>query len=60
MEIENVVDFDFLDKPDSTAIEAALQQLFLLDAIDKNGCIRSLGRELVQFPVEPTFAKSLL
>jgi HrpA-like RNA helicase len=32
----------------------------LLDAIDKNGKIRSLGYELVKFPLEPTFAKALL
>ena len=60
MAIENVVDFDFLDRPDVSAIEAALQQLYLLDAIDKNGRIRSLGYEIVKFPLEPTYAKSLL
>ena len=32
----------------------------MLDAIDKEGKITSLGQELARFPIEPTFAKSLL
>lgn len=60
MDIANVIDFDFLDKPDQTQVEQALIQLFLLEAIDKDGRIRTLGRELVKFPLEPTYAKSLL
>jgi HrpA-like RNA helicase len=31
-----------------------------LEAIDKHGRIRTLGKELVKFPLEPTFAKALL
>lgn len=41
-------------------VEQALRQLYLLDAIDKDGKIMSLGKELARFPIEPTFAKSLL
>ena len=32
----------------------------MLDALDKEGIITSLGQELARFPIEPTFAKSLL
>ena len=32
----------------------------MLDALDKEGKITSLGQELARFPIEPTFAKSLL
>jgi HrpA-like RNA helicase len=32
----------------------------LLEAIDKDGRIRTLGHELAKFPVEPSFAKGLL
>jgi len=55
-----VLGFEFLDKPDEASVEQALKQLFLLDAIDRDGRIRSLGEELARFPIEPTFAKSLL
>ena len=41
LNIENVIDFDFLDRPAIEAIESALKQLFLLEAIDKNGQIKS-------------------
>ena len=37
LNIENVIDFDFLDRPALEAIDSALKQLFLLEAIDKNG-----------------------
>lgn len=60
LNIENVIDFDFLDRPAIEAIESALKQLFLLEAIDKNGQIKSIGYELVKFSVEPTFAKALI
>ena len=52
--------FDFLDRPDPAAIESALVQLYLLEAIDSYGRVSSLGKELVKFPLEPTYAKSLL
>ena len=32
----------------------------MLEAIGEDGKIRTLGKELVKFPVEPSFAKSLL
>ena len=60
MQIDDVLGFDFLDKPDAVQVEQALKQLYLLDAIDKDGKIMSLGQELARFPIEPTFAKSLL
>ena len=60
MGIEDILGFDFLDRPDIEQLKHALKQLFLLDAVDKDGRIRTLGYELAKFPAEPTFAKSLL
>ena len=60
MGIEDILGFDFLDKPESWALEHALKQLFLIDAIDKNGRLKSLGYELAKFPLEPSYAKCLL
>lgn len=33
----DVLGFDYLDRPDEAALEDALRQLFILDAIDKDG-----------------------
>lgn len=55
-----MVDFDFLDKPEKFAVEDALKQLYLLGAIDSDGRVQNMGRELVKLPLEPTFGKCLL
>jgi len=60
MRIDDVLGFDFLEKPDKETLEYALKQLYLLDAIDKDGTLRTLGSVLSTFPLEPTFTKSLL
>ena len=46
MSIDDVLGFDFLDRPDQSALEHALKQLFLLEAIDDCGRLRTLGRHL--------------
>lgn len=60
MNIHDVVNFDFMEKPDKDAILTALKQLFLLDAIDEEGNITDLGNQLAKFPLEPSYAKSLI
>lgn len=60
MGINDILGFDFLDMPESESLEHALKQLYLLDAIDKNGRLRALGYELSKFPLEPSYAKCLL
>ena len=37
MGIEDVFEFDFLDRPDETSLQYALKQLYFLDAIDVDG-----------------------
>ena len=60
MGIKDVLNFDFLDKPDEQALRRDLRQLFLLDAIDERGDLLTLGDELAKLPLEPTFGKALL
>ena len=38
----------------------ALKQLYYLDAIDDNGDITDLGKEICKFPLEPSYAKALV
>mmetsp|Transcript_36767 Transcript_36767/g.48248 ORF Transcript_36767/g.48248 Transcript_36767/m.48248 type:complete len:115 (+) Transcript_36767:144-488(+) len=60
MGIRDVLNFDFLDKPDEKCLRRDLKQLYLLDAIDDNGELRKLGDELAKLPLDPTYGKALL
>jgi ATP-dependent RNA helicase DHX8/PRP22 len=54
------LDFDFLDKPDGAAMTDALRQLYVLGAIDVDGEITEMGREMSPLPVEPQLARAML
>ena len=56
----SVLDFDFLDKPDGAAMTDALRQLYVLGAIDVDGEITEMGREMSPLPVEPQLARAML
>ena len=60
MGFHDVINFDFMEKPDNDAILQALKQLYLLSAIDQDGQITRLGQEMCKFPLEPSYAKALL
>ncbi|KAK4423932.1 putative pre-splicing factor ATP-dependent RNA helicase DEAH4 [Sesamum alatum] len=56
----DILNFDFLDPPSSEALEDALKQLYLIDAIDEDGSITSLGRTMAELPLEPSLSRTLL
>ncbi|PIN24636.1 DEAH-box RNA helicase [Handroanthus impetiginosus] len=56
----DILRFDFLDAPSSEALEDALKQLYLIDAIDEDGTITSLGRTMAELPLEPSLSRTLL
>ncbi|EIE25953.1 putative ATP-dependent RNA helicase [Coccomyxa subellipsoidea C-169] len=56
----DVLAFDYLDSPGSEALEDALRQLLILDALDRDGHITELGRRMAALPLEPSLARSLL
>ena len=60
MGIVNVVDFQYLDPPEEKMILEALRQLFYFQAIDLDGHVTPLGRQLVQFPLLPSLSRVLL
>jgi hypothetical protein len=43
-----------------SALEEALKQLYVLDAIDSHGHITPLGRTMAGLPLEPSLARALL
>ena len=42
------------------ALENALKQLWVLDALDIDGGITPLGRQMVSLPLEPSLARALI
>ncbi|XP_057509362.1 probable pre-mRNA-splicing factor ATP-dependent RNA helicase DEAH4 isoform X3 [Actinidia eriantha] len=56
----NILKFGFLDPPSSESLEDALKQLFLIDAIDENGSITSIGRTMAELPLEPSLSRTLM
>eukprot|EP00210_Caulerpa_lentillifera_P000813 g787.t1 len=56
----DVLNFDFLDKPEMAQLEDALRQLFVLDAIDEDGQITPLGKKMTKFPLDPSLSRALV
>lgn len=56
----DILKFDFLDPPSSESLEDALKHLYLIDAIDENGSITSIGRTMAELPLEPSLSRMLM
>lgn len=52
--------FDFMDPPSPQVLIAALNQLYVLGALDEEGLLTRLGRKMAEFPLEPQLSKVLL
>ncbi|KAJ2806449.1 ATP-dependent RNA helicase [Coemansia furcata] len=55
--VDDVMGFDFMDRPSKKALKHALLELFALDALDDQGALTPLGRWMAEFPLEPAYAK---
>ena len=60
LKIKDVLGVDFLDQPDKFGLVEACKQLYLLGALDSDGEITALGRQMAKIPVEPALARVLL
>jgi ATP-dependent RNA helicase DHX8/PRP22 len=58
--INDLLNFDFMDKPAEPALIAAMYQLYSLGALDDEGLLTRLGRKMAEFPLDPPLAKMLL
>ena len=58
--VDDVLNFDYMEKPDDDLILRALRQLYMLDALKRDGALTNFGRELVKYPIEPHFSKALM
>ena len=58
--VKNLLEFDFMDPPPQEIIMNSLYQLWILGAIDNTGDLTSMGRHMVEFPLDPPLSKMLL
>eukprot|EP01034_Spumella_vulgaris_P021641 gene21641-27681_t len=58
--VENLLEFDFMDPPPQENIMNSMYQLWVLGALDNTGALTTLGRKMVEFPLDPPLAKMLI
>jgi pre-mRNA-splicing factor ATP-dependent RNA helicase DHX16 len=58
--INDLLEFDFLDKPPPETLMRSLEQLYALGALNVRGELTKIGRQMAEFPTDPMLAKSLL
>ncbi|KAG7691394.1 hypothetical protein KL933_005300 [Ogataea haglerorum] len=60
MGIDDVLGFNFMDRPKEQLILTALEELYILDALDENGVLTDFGQRMAFFPMEPLLSKTLI
>ncbi|TPX67350.1 hypothetical protein SpCBS45565_g03859 [Spizellomyces sp. 'palustris'] len=58
--VQNTLEFDFMDPPPQDNILNSMYQLWILGALDNTGDLTSLGRTMVEFPLDPSLSKMLI
>lgn len=59
--IDNLIEFDFMEKPSREAITNSLQQLYLLGALtDDCKLSNPIGFQMARFPLDPIYSKALI
>jgi len=60
LNVENLLEFHFMDPPPQDNILTSMYQLWVHGALDNTGSLTSLGRKMVEFPLDPALSKMLL
>lgn len=58
--LDDLLSFDFMDPPPKETILNAMYQLWILGALDNNGKLTNLGKQMAEFPLDPPLSKILL
>ena len=58
--IEQAVDFDWLNKPEQTAVETAENLLRSLGALANGGGLTKVGQAMLRLPMHPRFARMMI
>ena len=60
MGINDLMSFDFMDRPPPEALIRALEQLYALGALNDRGELTKLGRRMAEFPLDPMLSKAVI
>ena len=60
LDLGDIADFPFLEPPDRRGVRDGMQLLQELGAIDRDGDVTRLGRELSRIPLDPRLGRMLL
>ncbi|GIL69699.1 hypothetical protein Vretifemale_520, partial [Volvox reticuliferus] len=60
LKVHDLLEFGFMDPPPRDNIVNSMYNLWVLGALDNTGGLTSLGRQMVEFPLDPPLAKMLL
>ncbi|WEJ96399.1 DEAH-box ATP-dependent RNA helicase prp22 [Yamadazyma tenuis] len=60
MGINDLMNFEFMDPPKTHTMLSALQELYVLEALDDNGYLTRLGKKMSDLPMEPKLAKTVI
>jgi ATP-dependent RNA helicase DHX8/PRP22 len=60
MGINDLLNFEFMDPPPVQALVSAMEQLYVLGALDDEGLLTKLGRKMAEFPLDPPLSKMLI
>ncbi|XP_065674723.1 pre-mRNA-splicing factor ATP-dependent RNA helicase PRP16 isoform X2 [Hydra vulgaris] len=60
LNVEDLLEFHFMDPPPQENILQSMYQLWVLGAIDNTGSLTKSGRQMVEFPLDPALSKMLI
>jgi ATP-dependent RNA helicase DHX8/PRP22 len=60
MGINDLLSFDFMDPPPVQTMISAMEALYQLGALDDEGLLTRLGKQMAEFPLEPQMSKCLI
>ncbi len=60
MGVNDLLHFDFMDRPPAQTLVAAMENLYALGALDQEGLLTKVGRKMAEFPLDPVLAKTLI
>ncbi|GFT90482.1 pre-mRNA-splicing factor ATP-dependent RNA helicase PRP16 [Nephila pilipes] len=58
--VQNLLQFHFMDPPPQDNMLNSMYQLWILGALDNIGNLTSLGRSMIEFPLDPPLSKMLI
>ena len=60
LNVDDLLEFDFMDPPPQETILNAMYQLWILGALNKYGALTDLGKKMAEFPLDPPLSKILI